>query len=121
MCGDVGPQGHTTQVTAGPSWRRSQRGVRRKRGPVTRDGRGDVTGRGGESKRPALSHHRQNPATLLLVDSHDVGNGVEILLSQNLFGCLWQQHSVKHGGQERKPLGKRAASCPLWLPGSPAR
>ena len=62
-----------------------------------------------------LSHQRQNPAKLLLVDSDDVGNGVEVLFGQHLFWHLWQQHSVHHGGQERVDLGKRAEQC-LCLP-----
>ena len=43
---------------------------------------------GDKSMRPALSHQRQNPAKLLLVDSDDVGNGVEVLFSQHLFWHL---------------------------------
>ena len=68
-------------------------------------------GRGDKSMRPALSHQRQNPAKLLLVDSDNVGNGVEVLFSQHLFWHLWQQHSVNHGGQESIGLGKRAGYC----------
>ena len=66
---------------------------------------------GDKFMRPALSHQRQNPAKLLLVDSDDVGNSVEVLFSQHLFWHLWQQHSVNHGGQERIGLGKRAEYC----------
>ena len=66
---------------------------------------------GDTSTRPALSHQWNNPAKLLLVDSHYVGNIVETLFSQHLFGHLWQQHSVNYGGQERMALGKRAREC----------
>ena len=66
---------------------------------------------GDKSTRPALSHQWKNPAKLLLVDSDDVGNGVEVLFSQHLFWHLWQHHSVNHGGQERIGLGKRAEYC----------
>lgn len=66
---------------------------------------------GDKFMRPALSHQRQNPAKLLLVDSDDVGNSVEVLFSQHLFWHLRQQHSVNHGGQERIGLGKRAEYC----------
>ena len=58
--------------------------------------------------KSVLSHQWQDPAKLLLVDSDDVGNSVEVLFSQHLHGHLWQHHSVHHGGQERIGLGKRA-------------
>lgn len=54
----------------------------------------------------SLSHQWQKPAKLLLVDSDDVGNGVEVLFSQHLFWQLWQHHSISHGGQERMGLGR---------------
>ena len=70
---------------------------------------------GAKSIRPVLSHQWNNPAKLLLVESDDVGNGVEVLFSQHLLWRLWQHHSVNHGGQERVDLGKRAEYC-LCLP-----
>ena len=98
--------------------------IRDMRGDVTTDGRGDMMGRGDRSMRPALSHQRQKPAKLLLVDSNDVGNGAEVLFSQHLFWHLWQQHSVNHGGQESIVLGNRAEHClcfPLQVtPASPS-
>ena len=75
------------------------------------DQRWEGDGMGDKSTRPALSHQWNNPAKLLLVDSQHVGNIVEILFSQHLFGHLWQQHSINHGGQERMALGKRAREC----------
>lgn len=81
---------------------------------MSRDGRGPVTGGASvECEKPALSHRWQKPAKLLLVDSHDVGDSVEILLSQNLFRHLGQQHSIHHSGQEGMALGKRAVWSPL--------
>ena len=56
--------------------------------------------------RSLFSHHWNKPAKLLLVDAHYVGDSVETLLSQDLFRCLWQHHSINHGGQGDIVLGK---------------
>lgn len=67
--------------------------------PEIRDGRwGDR--RGGTSKRLAHSHHRKEPAELLLVDSKEIRDGVEFLLSQYLFRHLRQEHAINHSGGE---------------------
>lgn len=58
------------------------------------------------SKKSVYAHSWQNPAKLLLVDSHDVGHSVEILLSQDLFGHLGQHHAVNYSGNEGVALGK---------------
>lgn len=58
------------------------------------------------SKRSVHSHRWNDPAKLLLVDAHYVGDSVETLLSQDLFWCLRQHHSINHGGQGDIVLGK---------------
>ena len=57
-------------------------------------------------KRSIHSHHWKDPAKLLLVDAHHVGDSVEALLSQDLFWSLWQEHSINHSGQGVIFLGK---------------
>ena len=74
-----------------------------------------MKGRGGESNRPVHSHHWNNPAELLLIDSDDVGNSVERLFSQNLLRHLWQQHSINHSGQEGMALGRGSTVSVLRL------
>lgn len=63
------------------------------------------------------SHHWKKPAKLMLVDSDDVGHGVEFLFSQNLFRHLWQQHAINDRGQEGMALGRMAS----WCLGFPSR
>ena len=52
------------------------------------------------------SHHWNDPAKLMLVDAHHVGDSVETLLSQNLFWCLWQNYSINHSREEGIALEK---------------
>lgn len=56
---------------------------------MSRDGRGDVMGGGGEPKGTPHSHLWKKPTKLMLVDSDDIGNKVEFLFCQNLFRHLW--------------------------------
>ena len=57
-------------------------------------------------KRSIHSHHWNDPAKLLLVDAHHVGDSVEALLSQDLFWSLWQEHSITHSREEGIGLEK---------------
>ena len=59
-----------------------------------------------ESKRSVHSHRWNDPAKLLLVDAHYVGDSAETLLSQDLFWCLWQNYSINHSREEGIALEK---------------
>ena len=58
------------------------------------------------SKRSVHSHRWNDPAKLLLVDAHYVGDSAETLLSQDLFWCLWQNYSINHSREEGIALEK---------------
>lgn len=72
---------------------------------------GGVTGGGGMSKRLAHSHHRKDPAKLLLVDSEEIRDSVEFLFSQHLCRHLRKHHAIHHSGHEHMALAERAERC----------